>query len=71
MMKANIGVLDRLIRLSVGGILFYLGVGVYGGSNLGIGLVIAGLIPQLTAMVGFCPLYTLLGIRTCPVKDVP
>ena len=25
-----------------------------------------GLIPLLTAGVGFCPLYSLLGISTCP-----
>jgi hypothetical protein len=27
-----------------------------------------GVIPLLTGLVSFCPLYTLLGLNTCPVK---
>jgi len=27
-----------------------------------------GVIPVITGLVGSCPLYTLLGISTCPVK---
>ncbi len=27
-----------------------------------------GLIPVLTGLLGSCPLYTVLGIRTCPVR---
>ena len=30
-----------------------------------------GLIPFLTGVSGFCPLYTLLGISTCPKKSAP
>jgi len=29
-----------------------------------------GLIPLLTGVTGLCPLYTLLGISTCPKKSV-
>ena len=29
---------------------------------------VVGLIPLLTAFVGFCPAYRLLGIRTCKVR---
>jgi hypothetical protein len=32
----NVGMLDRLIRFSLTGVLLYLGFGVYGGSALGI-----------------------------------
>jgi hypothetical protein len=28
-----------------------------------------GIVPILTGFTGFCPLYTLLGINTCKVKD--
>ena len=28
-----------------------------------------GLVPLLTGLVNFCPLYTLLGLNTCPMKD--
>jgi hypothetical protein len=27
-----------------------------------------GLVPLATALLGSCPLYTLLGISTCPMK---
>lgn len=27
-----------------------------------------GLIPLVTGLVGSCPLYTLLGLSTCPIK---
>ncbi len=27
-----------------------------------------GVVPLLTGIFGFCPLYTLLGISTCPMK---
>ncbi|MEK7402621.1 MAG: DUF2892 domain-containing protein [Gemmatimonadota bacterium] len=27
-----------------------------------------GLVPLLTAIVGFCPAYAVLGISTCPTK---
>jgi hypothetical protein len=30
-----------------------------------------GVIPLLTGLVGSCPLYTLFGMSTCPVKSNP
>lgn len=27
-----------------------------------------GLVPIITGLVGFCPLYALLGVSTCPVE---
>lgn len=27
-----------------------------------------GLVPVLTGMLGSCPLYTLLGLSTCPIR---
>ena len=30
---------------------------------------LVGLVPLLTAVVGFCPAYTLLGIKTCRTED--
>jgi hypothetical protein len=63
-MKTNVGSLDRLIRLLLASVLFYLGLFLYGGSALGIGLVVMGSVLLVTALVGFCGLYRLLGIRT-------
>jgi hypothetical protein len=60
----NVGTIDRFIRLVLAGALLYLGLGIYGGSALGIGLAIISIIPALTALIGTCPLYSLLGINT-------
>lgn len=49
---------DRIIRIIVGVVLIGLG---------GIGLLsIPGVIAIGTGIVGFCPLYKILGVSTCP-----
>jgi hypothetical protein len=63
-MKMNVGSIDRLIRLLLASVLVYLGLFLYSGSTLGIGLVVAGAVLLMTALVGFCGLYRLLGIHT-------
>ncbi len=61
-MTANVGSLDRLLRVVVG--LALLSLLVLAEPPLRwLGLV--GFVPLLTAAVRFCPLYTVLGIRTC------
>jgi len=59
-MTVNIGMVDRLIRIAVG--LVLVGLGIYFKSWWGL----AGILPIATALVGWCGLYTLLGIRTVP-----
>ncbi len=61
----NVGSLDRVIRLLVGLVLLSGLVFLHGGIRY-IGLI--GFIPLLTAGIGFCPLYRVFGIRTCPLK---
>jgi hypothetical protein len=68
-MNTNVGIVDRLIRLLLAAVLFYLGFFLYGGTGLGIGLVVMGSIMLITALVGFCGLYQLLGIRTNKVIE--
>jgi hypothetical protein len=56
----NEGTLDRTIRIVLGlGIISLAFVGPQ--SPLGY----VGLVPLLTGLVGFCPLYRLLGLSTC------
>jgi len=63
-MKANEGNLDRTLRVVVGlGLL----ATVFIGPQTPWGWV--GLLPLLTGVFGYCPAYTLLGIKTCPLKD--
>ena len=63
-MNSNVGTIDRLIRLISASVMFYLGFFPYGGTGLGIGLTVAGGVMLVSALVGFCGLYQLLGIRT-------
>lgn len=63
-MKTNVGSLDRLIRVLLASALFYLGLFPYSRAAVGIGLVVVGGVLLVTALVGFCGLYRLLGIHT-------
>jgi hypothetical protein len=62
-MKRNEGIIDRVIRVVLGLGLLSL---IFVGPQTMIGLV--GLIPLLTGIVGFCPLYRLVGLSTCPIE---
>lgn len=67
-MKKNMGNTDRLIRLMLGvvfGILYF--------NNMvaapwGLILLVIGIVFFVTGLVGFCPIYRLVGITTCPIK---
>lgn len=62
-MKANVGGIDRILRIVVGLVLIALAasgtVGVWGW---------IGVVPVLTGLFKFCPAYTLLGMNTCPMQ---
>jgi hypothetical protein len=55
---------DRIIRVILGVVLLLLGWGEFVTGSAGLLLKIIGFIPLLTGLIGFCPLYTLLGFRT-------
>jgi len=61
--KKNVGGLDFYIRIIAAVVIAILGV-VY---QSWWGLI--AIIPLATALVGFCPLWTLFGINTCKVKQ--
>jgi hypothetical protein len=67
-MKQNVGTLDRLICYAVAAVLIVVGLGIVRGPA-GIVIAAVGLIPLLTALIGFCPLYVPFGINTCRRKD--
>lgn len=56
---ANIGTADRVIRLAAG-----VGLLVWGWTQKN-WLGALGIVPLATALIRFCPLYAVLGIRTC------
>jgi len=59
-MNINVGTADRIIRVVVGVILLAL---VFVGPQTPWGWI--GIVPIATALIGNCPAYSLLGIRTC------
>ena len=60
-MTRNIGPVDRIIRLVLGGLI----LGLYGALESPFRYAaLLGLIPLGTALTGNCPLYTVLGIST-------
>ncbi len=60
-MKKNIGTVDRWIRIVLGLAILSLLLWAPGGTRW-LGLI--GLIPLVTALLGFCPLYALFHIST-------
>ncbi|MHC1740597.1 MAG: DUF2892 domain-containing protein [Anaerolineaceae bacterium] len=63
-MKVNESGLDRVIRIVLGVVLFVLYFAGVVSGTLGIISLIVGAILVITGVVGFCPLYALLKIRT-------
>lgn len=66
MFAKNEGTIDRALRIVVGIVLLGL---VFVGPQTPFGWI--GLVPLLTGLIGSCPLYTLLGLSTCPLKTSP
>ncbi|MCB2129426.1 MAG: DUF2892 domain-containing protein [Rhodobacteraceae bacterium] len=67
MFKTNVGGIDRIIRIALGIALiawWYLAPGM--------GLrwlpLVLGIVALGTGVMSTCPLYSLLGLNTCPVK---
>lgn len=62
-MPRNEGTLDRTLRIILGLILLSL---VFIGPQTLWGLI--GLVPLATGLMGYCPLYQMIGLSTCPLK---
>lgn len=62
-MKLNVAGIDRILRVVAGlaliGLTLVGMIGVWGW---------IGVVPLATGLFSFCPLYTLLGMNTCPLK---
>lgn len=67
-MPRNEGTVDRVIRLLIAIGLAFWASQVGFGSTLGIVLTIVAVIVLFTAATGFCALYKLVGINTCPAN---
>jgi len=59
-MKTNVGTIDRAARIILGLILISLA---FIGPQTPWGWI--GLLPLATALIGWCPAYSIFGIKTC------
>lgn len=67
-MKKNMSSTDKTIRLVIAAVLVALFFTNVVTGTLGIILLGVAGVFTLTSLVSFCPLYTVLGISTCPVE---
>jgi hypothetical protein len=62
-MTKNVGGIDKIARFIVGVVLIALAatgsIGAWGW---------IGVVPLFTALIGWCPLYPLIGVSSCPLK---
>jgi hypothetical protein len=64
-MQKNVGSADKIVRIVLGlGLLSLLFLLQPPLNYLGL----IGIVPLVTSLMGWCPLYTLLGMNTCKVK---
>ena len=62
-MKTNVGGIDRILRIAIGALLIVLAVtGTIGAWGW------LGIIPLATGLLRTCPLYSMLGMNTCPLE---
>ncbi len=67
-MARNVGGIDKVLRVVLGLVLLSL-LFVLEGASRWWGLV--GLVPLGTGLMGYCPLYSVLAINTCPSDASP
>lgn len=61
-MKTNVGGPDKMLRIVAG--IALIAWAVFGGPVW----AWIGVVPLATGLTGFCPVYPLLGMNTCPMK---
>lgn len=67
-MKKNVGTADRIIRIIIAAIIAALYFTNIISGTVGLVLVVLAVVFLLTSLMGICPLYTIFGMSTCPVK---
>ena len=66
MFKTNVGGLDRTLRIVAG--LVLLALFLFGPGEGYRWFFLIGLVPLVTGLAGTCPLYSIFGLSTCPMK---
>ncbi len=68
MFTNNVGMIDRVLRILVGAVLL-VAFFIYPNASWRYWTLI-GIVPLLTGALGTCPLYSILGLSTCPTRTV-
>ncbi len=66
-MTANVGGIDRILRVVVGIAVLALFFMLEGNARY---WALLGFVPLLTGLFRFCPAYSLFGLNTCPMTRV-
>jgi hypothetical protein len=64
-MAANVGGIDRTLRIVVGIAVLALFFVLEGNARY---WALLGFVPLLTGIFRYCPAYSLIGVNTCPMK---
>jgi hypothetical protein len=67
-MAVNVGIIDRVIRIIIGLLLIAYAIP-FGFPSTGwnwVGWI--GIVPIITAVVGYCPAYTVFGLSSCSAR---
>ena len=64
-MKSNVGGIDKILRIAAGVIVLGLFFVLEGNARY---WALVGLVPLFTGLFNFCPLYSIIGVNTCPMK---
>lgn len=67
-MTCNVGVAERAVRVVVGLLLIAYAIPIWFAPTGWSWIGWIGIVPLVTGLVGMCPLYSLLGISTCPPR---
>jgi hypothetical protein len=65
-MQTNVGGIDRILRIVVGIAVLALFFVLEGNARY---WALVGLVPLLTGLFSTCPLYSIIGVNTCPMKQ--
>ena len=68
MFKTNEGTIDRVLRVIVG-VALLVAFFMYPGASWRY-FTLIGIVPLATGLLGTCPVYSILGLSTCPMKKV-
>jgi hypothetical protein len=68
-MAANVGGVDKVLRIILGVTLLVLGLLHVVTGSLAIAAYVVGTMALVTGLFGFCPAWAIFGVNTCPARQ--